>query len=129
MKSKSFLPLLIAYIIPYAFIALLGDYALDIMWGYRVMVVVLLVADIFRARNFGMIPAALGNILSGAVSYRACVGSGLNKRTWFFKPFTPAILVVLMTVAAVIVRVLIAKVVKKPAKQDRAEEIEQDTTV
>ena len=117
MKSNSPLALFIIYLIPYAFLALLGDFAVGIMWGYLVMAVVLVIADIWRTHKYGGLWAVLGNILSGGVSYRACVASGLNRRTWFFKPFTPRVLVVLITVVSILVRLMLTKIVKQPKDQ------------
>lgn len=116
MNSKALLRLMIIYLVPYAFIALMADFSLHIMWGWAVMGVVLVLADIYGIHNFGTRPVLLGNALSGAVSYVCCIASGLNKRTWFFKPFTSRTLTILVTVLALVIARLLSRVIRKPGQ-------------
>ena len=99
--------LLIAYCVPFAFLAVNGDAASGTMLFYGVMIAgfSLLCWGALKTNNVAVL--YIGNALSFASSYMAAKLSGLEPMGHYFKPFTSYSLIAAISVVAVIVHTIV----------------------
>lgn len=99
--------LLIAYCVPFAFLAVNGDAASGTMLFYGVMIAgfALLCWGALKTNNAAVL--YIGNVLSFVSSCAAARLSGLEPMGYYFKPFTSHSLIVAISVAVLIVHSII----------------------
>ena len=99
--------LLIAYCVPFAFLAVNGDAASGTMLFYGIMIAgfSLLCWGALKTNNVAVL--YIGNALSFASSYMAAKLSGLEPMGHYFKPFTSYSLIAAISVVAVIVHTIV----------------------
>ena len=106
--------LLVAYCVPYSFLAVIGDAISGTMLFYGVMIVALIVLSILSIKTRNAWIVFIGSILSGASSYLTASLSGLEPMGHYFKPFTShslitTVSIVVFVVQAIIVLICLAK--------------------
>ena len=105
--------LLIAYIIPYVFLALDGDLSGFAMLPYGAMVAAFL-GLCWTAIKIGYGSLVyFGNIMSFISSWIAVDSSDLVKMSWYFKPFTAHQLLIIISVVLFVLQALIVWKYKK----------------
>lgn len=99
--------LLIAYCVPFAFLAVNGDVASGTMLFYGVMIAgfALLCWGALKTNDVAVL--YIGNALSFASSYMAAKLSGLEPMGHYFKPFTSYSLIAAISVVVVIVHTIV----------------------
>lgn len=104
--------LLIAYCVPFSFLAVNGDAASGTMRFYGVMIAgfALLCWVALKTNNAAVL--WIGDILSFASSCAAAKLSGLEPMGDYFKPFTSHSLIVAISVAVMIVHTIIVLIYK-----------------
>ena len=105
--------MLIAYCVPFAFLAVNGDATSGTLLFYGVMVAgfVLLLCGALKTNNIAIL--SLGNLLSFASSYTVAKLSGLEPMGHYFKPFTSYSLIVTISIVAIIVQTIIVLIYAK----------------
>ena len=117
MKKNSFLLkilLLVAYCVPYSFLAVNGDGTSGTMMFYVVMIAALIVLCTLSIKTRNAWIVIVGSILSGVSSYLTASLSGLEPMGHYFKPFTShglitTVSVIAFAVQAVIVLIYLSK--------------------
>lgn len=99
--------LLIAYCIPFAFLAVNGDAASGTMKCYGVMVVGFSFLCWLALKTQNIVTLYIGNALSLASSYIVAKLSGLEAMGEYFKPFTSYDLIVVISVVAIIIQTVV----------------------
>lgn len=99
--------LLIAYCVPFAFLAVNGDATSGTMLFYGIMVVgyALLCWGALKTNNVAVV--YIGNTLSFASSYTAAKHFGMELMEHYFKPFTSYGLVVAISIIAIIIHTVV----------------------
>lgn len=99
--------LIIAYCVPYAFLAVNGDATSGTMLFYGIMIAgfSLLCWGAIKTNNVTIV--YIGNVVSLASSYAIAKLSGLEPMGHYFKPFTSYGLIVAISVAAIIIQTII----------------------
>ena len=111
MKKNSFLLkilLLVAYCVPYSFLAVNGDGTSGTMLFYGVMIAVFVVLCTLSIKTRNAWIVIVGSILSGVSSYLTASLSGLEPMGHYFKPFTSHSLITTVSVIAFVVQTVIA---------------------
>ena len=108
--------MLIAYCVPFAFLAVNGDATSGTMLFYGIMVAgfVLLLCGALKTNNIAIL--SLGNLLSFASSYAVAKLTGLEPMGHYFKPFTSYGLIIAISVVAIIVHTIIVLIYKAKKK-------------
>lgn len=91
--------LLIAYIIPYVFLALDGDLSDYAMLSYAAMAAAFMGLCWTAIKTNHAQLVFFGNIMSFISSWIAVDSSDLVKMSWFFKPFTVHQLLIIISIA------------------------------
>lgn len=110
MKKNSILLkilLLVAYCVPYSFLAVNGDGTSGTMLFYGVMVVAFVVLCTLSIKTHNAWIIVVGSILSGVSSYLTASLSGLEPMGHYFKPFTSHGLITTVSVIAFVVQTAI----------------------
>lgn len=101
--------ILLAYSIPYGYLAMNGDATSGTMifYGLMIMGFSLLYKVIVKTREISLL--IIGNILSFITSYFFTLRN-LSSKEWssYFKPFTPLGLLVLISIISFIIQILLA---------------------
>ena len=105
--------MLIAYCVPFAFLAVNGDATSGTLLFYGVMVAgfVFLLCGALKTNNIAVL--YLGNLLSFASSCAVAKLSGLAQMGHYFKPFTSQSLIVTISIAAIVVQTIIVLIYVK----------------
>ena len=105
--------MLIAYCVPFAFLAVNGDATSGTMLFYGIMVAgfVFLLCGALKTNNIAVL--YLGNLLSFASSCAVAKLSGLAQMGHYFKPFTSQSLIVTISIAAIVVQTIIVLIYAK----------------
>ena len=105
--------MLIAYCVPFAFLAVNGDATSGTLLFYGVMVAgfVFLLCGALKTNNIAVL--YLGNLLSFASSCAVAKLSGLAQMGHYFKPFTSQSLIVTISIAAIVVQTIIVLIYAK----------------
>lgn len=92
--------LLGGYCIPFVFLSTYGDATYDTMWLYVLMIVgfSLLGFCTIKSKQFAIV--ILGNIISFLSSYICSSQYYADEWNWYFKPFTPNMLIVIISIVA-----------------------------
>lgn len=105
--------LLIAYIIPYVFLALDGDLSGYAMMSYGTMIAAFL-GLCWTAIKTGYAKLVyFGNIMSFISSWIAVDSSDLVKMSWYFKPFTAHQLLIIISLVLFVVQAILVWKCKK----------------
>ena len=110
MNKNSFLLkiiLLVAYCIPYSFLAVNGDGTSGTMLFYGVMIAAFLVLCILSIKTRNAWIVIVGSILSGVSSYLTASLSSLEPMGHYFKPFTSHGLITTVSVIFFVVQTAI----------------------
>ena len=102
--------LLLAYCIPYAFLAINGDAKLGTMVFYIIMIVAFSVVCwiSIRTRNIPIIFG--GNVFSAVSSFAFEEMTDLATMNYYFKPFTARQLIVIISIIALVVQTIVVLV-------------------
>lgn len=105
--------LLIAYCVPFAFLAVNGDATSGTMLFYGVMIAgfALLCWGVLKTNNVAVL--YIGNVLSFVSSYAVAKLSGLEPMGHYFKPFTSYSLIVAISIIAIVVQTIIVLICAK----------------
>ncbi|MFR9542744.1 hypothetical protein RFF05_03925 [Bengtsoniella intestinalis] len=98
--------LLIGYSIPFAFLAMIGDVLWWNMWFYLVMIIgfALLCFGAIKTKQYAMV--FLGNIISCISSYLCIQQFQTEKWSWYFKPLTANMLMLVISVIVTLLQVM-----------------------
>lgn len=99
--------LLIAYVVPYAFLAVWGDAVFGAMLLYVVMFAAFLILYTLCIRTGKVVVLLTGNILSFVCSIVAAKFTHLEELSWYFKPFTALSLLTVLSAAAWVMQILV----------------------
>lgn len=102
--------ILIAYCIPYAFLAIYGDAIYRTMLLYGVMAVAFFVLYRLCIRSHNVVVFFIGNILSLLVSLLIARLTHLEKMEWYFKPFTSQSLLLTISIAIFAIQLIAAAI-------------------
>ncbi len=96
--------MLLAYCVPYAYLAMYGDatYGTMIFYGFMVVCLGVLCHIAIKTKNRAVL--IVGNILSLTSSYFLISKNQDEIWEWYFKPFTPFGLLLLITIIALVVQ-------------------------
>ena len=109
--------LLIAYCIPFAFLAVNGDATSGTMKFYGIMFCVFAFLCWIAIRTKNILNLYIGNILSFVSSYVFAKLSGLEPMGEYFKPFTSYDLILAISVLAVVIQTIIVLIYRAKKKQ------------
>ena len=98
--------MLLAYSIPYGYLAMKGDAISGTMifYGFMIAGFGILCGTAIRTNNTAIL--IIGNILSFISSELLTLRNLPEKWSWYFKPFTPTGLLVLITIVSFIIQIL-----------------------
>ena len=102
--------ILIAYCIPYAFLAIYGDAMYRTMLLYGVIAVAFFVLYRLCIRSHNVVVFFIGNILSLLVSLLTARLTHLEKMEWYFKPFTSQSLLLTISIAVFAIQLIAAAI-------------------
>ena len=101
--SKNPLPfLLVAYAIPYPFLAMWEDAAFGTLWFYGVMILALFLLGRFSIRRKLCKVMFAGNFISLLVSLLCVHLFQTEKWLWYFKPFSSVQMLLLLTTVIIL---------------------------
>jgi len=111
--KKKKVALLLAYAVPYMFLAAYGDGKYGTMLFYGVMIAALvgLFVMAYKTQNVRLIIP--GNIISAIVSAVITKNSELVEMNYYFKPLTAFWLVIAVSVIALVVQLVVMYCIKK----------------
>lgn len=112
-KQGKKLFLLLAYCIPFAFLAMNGDASSGTMLFYAVMAISFALLFYISVRAKGIWVVIVGNGLSFLSSYYFILKYKIDKWDWYFKPFTAIGLLKVITFIALAVQISGLLYVKK----------------
>lgn len=98
--------MLLAYSLPYAYLAMYGDFNSSTLIFYLFMIVCFATLLNIAIKTKNIIVLILGNILSFISSYIFVLQNQTDQWTGYFKPFTPSGLLTSITVVAFLIQVL-----------------------
>ena len=104
--------LLIAYCVPYAFLAINGDATSGTMLFYGVMVATFSLLCWSSIKTNNMMIVFIGNVISFLSSYIVALSSDLEAMAWYFKPFTAQSLLITISVVVTVIQVIAVIVYK-----------------
>jgi len=115
--------LLIAYCMPFSFMATYGDATFGSMRMYGIMVLAFAALCLIALKTNNIAIIIIGNILSAVSSYVFMFNSGIGPMGEYFKPLTSYETVVLVSVIAFACQMIAVKVYKSrsSAKEKRQE--------
>lgn len=102
--------LLLLYCIPFAFLAVNGDATSGSMIYYGVMVAGFALLSGIAIITNNTLVVYIGNVLSFISSIIVSVVSGLEAMSHYFKPLTSHLLIVVISIIALLIQVLFARV-------------------
>lgn len=105
--------LLMAYCVPYGFLAMWGDAEKETMLYYGVLVIGLLLLCLFARKRGDFSAILLGNTLSAVISACCVALFRTEKWSWYFKPMTPMSLLCGIYLLALLAQVILWKYCKK----------------
>lgn len=96
--------LLIGYCVPLVFLSTYGEVTYDTMWLYALMIVgfSLLCFGVIKSKEF--IIVILGNIISFLSSYTCSSQFYADDWNWYFKPFTPNMLITRISIVVFVIQ-------------------------
>lgn len=106
-KIKKMILLLIGYCVPFSFLAMYGDVTFGSMWLYVLLVLGYGLLCWLSIRFRSLSTLLLGNVISGGISAGCVAAFQTEKWSWYFKPFTPMTMVILISVVAFVVQLTI----------------------
>lgn len=104
--------LLIAYCVPYAFLAINGDATSGTMLFYGVMVAAFSLLCWSSIKTNNMMIVFIGNVISFLSSYIVALSCDLESMAWYFKPFTAQSLLITISVVVTVIQVIAVIVYK-----------------
>lgn len=104
--------LLMAYCVPYTFLAINGDATSGTMLFYGVMMAAFSLLCWRSIKTNNIMIVIIGNIISFLSSYIAVLSSDLEVMAWYFKPFTAQSLLVTISMVATVIQVITVVVYK-----------------
>ena len=104
--------LLMAYCVPYTFLAINGDATSGTMLFYGVMMAAFSSLCWRSIKTNNIMIVIIGNIISFLSSYIAVLSSDLEVMAWYFKPFTSQSLLVTISMVATVIQVITVVVYK-----------------
>lgn len=104
--------MLMAYCIPYGYLAMKGDATSGTMIFYGFMIIGFGILCRTAIRTHNTIILIIGNILSFISSYLFTLRNLPEEWSWYFKPFTPVGLLVLITIVSFIIQIASIIIVK-----------------
>ena len=104
--------LLIAYCVPYTFLAINGDATSGTMLFYGVMVAAFSLLCWGSIKTNNMMIVLIGNVISFLSSYIATLSGDLESRAGYFKPFTAESLLITISVVVTVIQVITVVVYK-----------------
>lgn len=113
--------LIIAYCIPFVFLALRGDATAGTMLFYVVMIVGFAILCWLAMKTDNASAIVFGNILSAVSSYLFWMKSGLGPMEWFFKPLTAYSFLVAVSIIAFVCQIIAALIHKKRQSEIRVD--------
>lgn len=99
--------MLLAYCVPYGYLAMKGDATSGTMIFYGFMIVGFGILCRTAIRTNNTIVLIIGNALSFISSYLFTLKNLPEEWSWYFKPFTPMSLLLLITIISFIIQILI----------------------
>jgi len=107
MKNLIKVYILLAYCVPYGYLAMKGDAIFETMIFYGLMIVSfgILCGIVIKTNNTIML--IIGNVLSFISSYLFTLKNLSEEWNWYFKPFASTSLLLLITIIFFIIQILI----------------------
>ncbi len=115
--------LIVAYCIPFVFLALHGDATSGTMSFYAIMVLGFAILCWFALKTDNVSIIVVGNILSTISSYLFWTNSRLGPMEWYFKPLTAHSMLVAISVIAFACQMIAVIIHKKQSAGNQIEEI------
>ena len=126
MKKSSMLLkilLLVAYCVPYSFLAVNGDGTSGTMLFYGVMIAAFVVLCTLSIKTHNAWIIVVGSFLSGVSSYLTASLSGLEPMGHYFKPFTSHGLITTVSVIAFVVQTAIVLICLSKQRKEKIKEV------
>ena len=126
MKKSSMLLkilLLVAYCVPYSFLAVNGDGTSGTMLFYGVMIAAFVVLCTLSIKTHNAWIIVVDSFLSGVSSYLTASLSGLEPMGHYFKPFTSHGLITTVSVIAFVVQTAIVLICLSKQRKEKIKEV------
>ncbi|API88990.1 hypothetical protein BKP56_06855 [Marinilactibacillus sp. 15R] len=107
-KRKVTFLLLLAYSVPFAFLAMNGDLRSHTMMYYGFMTVSLILLSLITAKKSNVRIIVFGNILSFLSSYIFILLTDILQDQWYFAPFSAVGLLIFLTILSLLLQFIIA---------------------
>ena len=104
--------MLMAYCIPYGYLAMKGDASSGTIIFYGFMIIGFGILCRIAIRTHNTLILVIGNILSFISSYLFTLRKLPEEWNWYFKPFTPIGLLILITIVSFIIQIVSINIVK-----------------
>lgn len=102
------------YCFPFVYFSMLQDFAKRSLRGYFIMIIATLLLAFFGKLFSNLIPLIIGNIISGIISFYFIERmKGVGIWDYYFKPLTPTMLLILVSVLNLIPQLLAVKIANK----------------
>ena len=107
------LALLIAYCVPFTFLAVKGDAVYGTILFYGIMIIGFALLCMYSLKTSNTSVVYIGNVFSFISSYSVAKMSILEPMGYYFKPFTAYSLIVAVSIIAFLLQIIIVGVNKK----------------
>ncbi len=101
--------MLLMSMIPYVYLAMLDDIRNRSIQGYILIIFAYVVIVNMTIRTNSLHLALLGNAVSFAMSYALVYGTKTERWTYYFKPLSPEMLLIVITSVLVIIQLIFYK--------------------
>jgi hypothetical protein len=103
-----------SYCFPFVYFSMYQDFANSSMFGYLIMIVVTSLLAFFSKLFSNSIPLIIGNITSGIISiFFISRMTGIGNWDFYFKPFPPSMLLIVVSVLNLIPQFLAIKLANR----------------